>query len=414
MINHKYIIYFIVTVTFFSDPYIWFKAFTSDYRLINIVLIGMSSIYILLKLMKKKVTWGRRDWIWFGSFLIVFLFMLIHGAVFSDSAQIIQSIGYLLKVLFMFNVLYFIKNHGLKLIDVLFKFNLFMIAGAVVLFFLLLVGINLPYIMFSQGDTGMLVDTNWLYPLGIIMDKYEIGSFIFSRANGMTDEPGQLALLITWLLILNELTIKSKVYRKYLIIGGLFTFSLAYFFSLILFSIYFIFKIEYVPKVITYSATSITIILISFSLVPENIQSIVKATTVERLQASETSSGKRFKGDNRSEALVTYFEMLKDDDSLLFGYGFSESEKKGASRLFAQFGFVGLMLIYLPVFVLLFSKELQLKDKYLILIIIINFIQRPGIHFIFQMMVLTLIFYWFIIKRHGFNGKIGRFTLEPV
>ena len=79
---------------------------------------------------------------------------------------------------------------------------------------------------------------------------------------------------------------------------------------------------------------------------------------------------------------------------LFFGYGFTQSQKKGLPRLFAVYGFGGLLFIYFPILLLLFSRNLKLKDKFLLIIIIINFIQRPGIHFIFQMVVLTLIYYW--------------------
>jgi len=396
MFRHKYFIHFIIIVSFFSDPYIWFKAFTQDYRLLNIILIAISVLFLI----NKKVTWGKKDRVWFGSFLLVFLFLFFHGACLGDKTEMIQSTGYLLKVLFIFVVVYFIKTNGPRLLNLLFEYNLVMIGAGIVLFFLLIVGIRLPYILFHQGTVGTLLDKNWLYPLGVVNGQVHIGRLIFTRVTGLTDEPGQLALLITWLLILNELTIKSVKYRKYLLIGGIFTFSLGYFFSIILFANYFILDKKYRFKVIRYSVISLAIIIFVFLLLPEPVKSVVYTRTVYRLTETKHEGDKKFEGDNRSNAIAGYYADVKKHDRLLFGYGFTEAQNRGNPRMFAEYGFLGLMFVYFPVFVLLFSPKIGNRDKLLILIIIINFIQRPGLHFIFQMLVLTFIYYWPNIKSH--------------
>lgn len=397
MFKRKYLVHYIVLVSFFSDPYIWLLAFTSNYRVINIILIAVSVFFLL----NKKVTWGQRDELWFGSFLLVFIFILAHAAYFGDRAEVIQGIGYLSKILFLFVMVYFIKNNGIKLLNLFFQYNIVMIIAGIILFFLLLVGIQLPYIQFSQGATDMFpADTNWLYPLGLVNGQTYIGSIIFTRVGGLTDEPGQLALLITWLLILNEFTLKSVKYRKYLLIGGIFTFSVAYFIFLILFALYFVFQSKYKSAVIKYSIISLIIILFIFSLLPGPIKNVVYSRTIERLILTEGEGSQKFEGDNRSEAFAVYFKDVVDHNAQFFGYGFTEAQERGNPKLFAVYGFLGLFFIYFPLIFLLFSKRVKLKYKYLLLIIVINFIQRPGIHYIFQMMVLTFMYYSPVIRNN--------------
>lgn len=393
----SYYINLLIFITFLSDPYIWFKAFTHQYRLINILFISAVSVYILHLIILGKVTWGKKDSKWFASLIIVFLFMVVHGIYFKDTTQIIQSIGYLLKIVFIFNFVYAIKATGRHLLELLYNYNIVMIISAIILFFILITGIDLPSITFSQGLSGMLLDKNWLYPFGVISDRTFFGQFIFSRANGLTDEPGQLALLITWLLVLNELTVKSKNYRTILIVGGLFTFSLGFYFSLVLYALYFFYKKEYLLKVVYAGTLAFIIIIVTYFQLPETLQNIVYYRTLQRLETSNDSD-KSFEGDNRSEAISNYFNIVKDEGKLLFGYGFTQSQNKGLPRLFAVYGFGGLIFIYIPILLLLFTRELKLKEKFLILILVINFIQRPGIHFIFQMAVLTMIYYWPLIK----------------
>ncbi len=405
MFKPKYFIYFIILVSFFSDPYIWLLAFTNDYRVVNVVLITVSIIFLLTK----KTTWTKRDEIWFGSFLVVFLFILIHASYFGDSAQMIQGTGYFLKILFIFVVVYFIKNNGIKLLNLFFQFNIVMIVAGVLLFFLLLGGIVLPNIEFHQE--GELLEINTLYPLGLVNLQTFIGPIIFTRVGGFTDEPGQLALLITWLLILNEFTLKSVNYRKFLLIGGIFTFSLAYFFSLILFAFYFIFQSKYRSAVIKYLLISVTIILFVFTLLPETVKDIVYLNTVDRLQLTQGGGNQKFEGDNRSSNTQLYYRELEKDDKLLFGYGFTGAQNRENPKLFAVYGFMGCVFNYFPLVVLLFSKKIKFKYKYLLLIIIFNFIQREGIHYIFQMMALTFIYYWPVIEENldmdnRFNPKL--------
>ena len=55
------------------------------------------------------------------------------------------------------------------------------------------------------------------------------GDIYFIRIAGFCDEPGQLALIITYLLVLNEFTYKKNANRIFLSVAAFFTFSAAFF-----------------------------------------------------------------------------------------------------------------------------------------------------------------------------------------
>jgi len=389
MFKNRYLPYLIVLITFCSDPFIWFTAFGLNDRIMSVFLISISFLFLV----KKKVYMGPKDYLWFGSWIMVFLYINIHGTFLMDTTQIVQSYGYLFKMFFLFVLVFVIKKDFPKILHLFFKGNIIIIYASVVLFFLLILGIELPSIEFHHGGpTERLVDKNYLYPLGIVMDKTYFGSIIFNRVCGLTDEPGQLALLITWLLILNEFTLKSKSYRKSLIFCGIFTFSLGFLFSIILLCIYFLFVKLKRPVLIFKNVALLSIsIFIVYSLLGDIPKSYINSKIISRLVL--TSNQQTFiTGDNRTQALINNYNEIKSNDRLLFGFGVTESEKRGITKDFSTYGFVSLFTRYIPLYLLIimYSKKIRVI---LLLIVLINFIQRPGIHFVYQMMCLTFIYY---------------------
>ena len=398
MFRDKYLLHLIVIISFFSDPFIWLMVITKDDRLISVALIFLSFVFLI----RKKVLAGPRDYAWFGSWLLVFLYIFLHGFFLGDTTQIVQSFGYLFKMLFLVVVVYALKKDFPKLLNLFFQYNIVVMYASVALFFLLAVGIELPSIEFSQGTFGALLDKNWLYPLGIIMDKTSIGPFTFARISGLTDEPGQLALLITWLLVLNEFTLKSKKYRKNLIICGIFTFSLGFVISITLIGIYLlIVEINKPVLIIKNSIIIMLLVLLVFSVIGESPLAFIDNKIFSRLKFSNDQRS-IIVGDNRSMSIIDQYSELKSNKRLIFGYGVTESQKRALGRDFATYGLISLFLRYIPFYLLLFKNSNKYKVL-LLLTILVNFFQRPGIHFIAQMMCLTFIYYSPMIRYYYFQ-----------
>ena len=398
MFKDKYLFHLIILISFFSDPYIWIMAVTKDNRLINIALILISFLFIL----KKKMILGSRDYIWLGSWVAVFLFINVHGTVLADVTQVVQSYGYLSKMCFLLVVIYALKKDFPQLLKLFFQYNIVIMYASVVLFFLLLFGIELPSIEFTQGTSGMGLDRNWLYPLGVVMDKNYVGDAIFNRICGLTDEPGQLALLITWMLVLNEFTLKSKSYRNHLIFCGIFTFSFAFLISIALFGIYFLIVKINRPKLIVRNITLMAILMgLIYSLLGDVPKSYINSKIFERIAdiTSDESSG--IVGDNKTGSIVRHYNELKSHDRFWFGFGVTESRELALDNQdFSTYGMISLFTRYLPFYLLLLLHIKNIRVL-LLLIIVVNFVQRPGIHFVAQMMCLTFIYYSSILNRYA-------------
>lgn len=398
MFKDKYLFHLIILISFFSDPYIWIMAFTKDNRLINIVLILISFFFIL----KKRLFLGKRDYIWLGSWVFVFLFINVHGTVLSDITQVVQSYGYLFKMCFLLVVIYALKKDFPQLLTLFFQYNIAIMYASVVLFFLLIFGIELPSIEFTQGTFGTGLDRNWLYPLGIVMDKNYIGDALFNRICGLTDEPGQLALLITWMLVLNEFTLKSKSYRNHLVFCGIFTFSFAFLISVIMFGLYFlVVKINRPILVVRNIALlSISVVLI-YSSLGDGPKGYLNAKTFARIADLTSAGGSGIVGDNKTGSIVHHYNGLKSHDRLWFGFGVTESRELALDQQdFSTYGMISLVTRYFP-FYLLFLLHIKNIRVLLLLIIAVNFVQRPGIHFVAQMMCLTFMYYSSYLSRYA-------------
>ena len=375
-------------------------AFTEDNRLVNIVLILISFLFIF----KKKLILDNKDYIWLSSWVAVFLFINIHGTVLGDITQVIQSYGYLFKMCFLLVVIYALKKDFPQLLELFFKYNLVVMYASVLLFFVLLLGIELPSIEFTQGTFGMGLDRNWLYPLGIVMDKNHVGDAIFNRICGLTDEPGQLALLITWMLILNEFTLKSKSYRKHLIFCGVFTFSFAFLISITFFGIYLLIVKINRPILIVRTIAIVTILMVLiYSLLGEAPKSYIESKTFARVADITSDESSSVVGDNKTQSIVHHYKELNSYDRFWFGFGVTKSRELALNNQdFSTYGMISLLTRYLPFHLLLLLNIKNIRFL-LLLIIVVNFIQRPGIHFISQMMCLTFIYYSSLL-----NGYVGK------
>jgi hypothetical protein len=388
MFKVKYLPYLIVLITFCSDPFIWYTAFGLNDRIMSVLLMSFSFVFLI----KKQVFMGHRDYLWIGSWILVFLYINIHGSLLIDTTQIVQSYGYLFKILFLVVVIYVVKNDFQKLLHFFFKVNIVIMYASVVLFFLLILGIELPSIEFSQGTSRDLLDTNWLYPLGVVMDTAHFGNITFFRIGGLTDEPGQLGLLITWLLVLNEFTLKSKSYRKSLLFCGIFTFSLGFLVSIVLFGIYFLVVKLNRPGLILKNLALLSIsMFIVYSLLGDIPRTYLNNEIFSRLVV--TSNKKTFiTGDNRTESYIHHYDRLKSMDRLWFGLGVNGAIRENLGKAIAIYGVISLFTMYIPFFLLLLKNSNSLKIG-LLFIILINFYQRIGIHFSYQMFILTSIYY---------------------
>ena len=122
-------------------------------------------------------------------------------------------------------------------------------------------------------------------------------------------------------------------------------------------------------------------------------------------------STKIMAGDNRSEEIIREYEEIKSINRLWFGVGITEAQRKNLNVPFSRYGFISYITLYIPIFLLLVKKSKDIRI-FLLLIIVINFFQRPGIHFMYQMVCLTFIYYGHSFKNFTLFNSNKRESLR--
>lgn len=305
-----------------------------------------------------------------------------------------NAIGYTLKFLLLFPVGILLRFNYDCFLKIFFAINNIIIVLAIVLFFLSLSGVFLPYIEFSPDGRE-----HYFFYIGATNVILEFGSSIFIRTAGFCDEPGQLGLVLTYLLVVNEFTYKSSFNRILYCIAGLLTFSAAFFITLVPIIIYWF----YVFKVSLFRCLAVLFSIVflstfSFSFIDSELQDSIEMAS-DRLifERFEQDRHGKFGGDNRSSSIKYQIEGFMHNP--LVGVTGMSEDKLAKYELYNPTLFTNIarhgifdILFYVPFLYLLviFRKR---KEVLLFLAIGINFFQRPGITQMFFLVALTLIFY---------------------
>jgi hypothetical protein len=255
-------------------------------------------------------------------------------------------------------------------------------------FILVPMGILPVFSSFPNPDTR--ISNNYLLSFSNV--NFPVGHGYFIRPSSIFDEPGQFALFLTCLLILNLLTIKNKKYEMIFIIGGLCTTSLAFMISLVLYLFFNKKKI----KTVFFSVFFITIVLLILS----NYKDIPMVrrlfqVTVDRV-TDQILEGNIVDNSNRSQTMQNALEIVKDYP--LFGIGFSQSREmklKIGYNFFYEYAINGIplgILDTLPEWYLIIITFLSFRKKGGIgLLILVNMVQRDFCAHIIYLILISLI-----------------------
>lgn len=386
--------YWGVFIVFFSIPYLTCYILP-HYAIVTGFLIVLYTLTIFT-LYKKDKTDN------FQKIILICLFSaIIHDALvfifYLDEFGldgIRRLIGRFTKYLFIITLTVLFKYKYNRFLNILSNLNYIIIGLSLLLFILLFIGIEIPYTEYSPDGRP-----HYIYLLGATNVVYHFPKGAFIRIAGLCDEPGQLALVITYLLVLNEFTFKKKAIRYFLSIGGLFTFSVAFYVTYFPFIIYWIkcgfLKIKSLLKV---SLILLTIIVTITSLLnkqdKENLDLAVNVYVTERF--TKNSDGK-FQGDNRSSSIPNQIKAFSESPIIgVLGKGekYYRLHNMGDPTYFSFLAHNGLFdfIYYLP-FIYVAFLFINQKESILFLSIALNFLQRPGLEYMFFLVVISLIYY---------------------
>ncbi|MBQ0141498.1 MAG: hypothetical protein KBT06_01645, partial [Prevotellaceae bacterium] len=251
-----------------------------------------------------------------------------------------------------------------------------------------------PHIEFSPDGRE-----HYFFYIGSSNHIFEFGERVYIRTAGYCDEPGRFALVLTYLLALNEFTYKKNYIRILLCVAGFLTFSAAFFITLVPIIYYWIIhNIINRKAVIISGLLGAVVVFVYLQTVENEIQENI-SDAFETMVSSrfEIRGDGKFQGDNRSEAMDTQLEAFLHSPilgNLGKGVEFESKHKIWTPTFLSGMAHYGLFSLgfYLP-FVLLMMKYRKTSKKWLFIAIGLNFLQRPEIEHMFFLTVLSLIYY---------------------
>lgn len=218
----------------------------------------------------------------------------------------------------------------------------------------------------QRGPSFPNVDTRPCFSFGISFSNIVVPPI--ARMSGYFDEPGALAFWGVYALIFNALFVKNKYIEYGLIIGLIFTLSMAYFIMLAMYILFF--KATNLKTLLPLLA--ILLFMACFAINSQN-DSYLYTMTFERFEkASNGETG-------RTElAELAYSNFIKSPIVGIGAKNFESLEYMGDNpyELPAKDGVLGTFFIYLPL-IWIFIKCNNIKVRFAIIILLLQYMQRP-------------------------------------
>jgi hypothetical protein len=376
--------------------------FTLQLMLLTGVTVLLSESITVFTIEKRIVKWIL---VWMFPLIGYILYALTH--INDNGREVRVFIAFSNKLILLYIGIMIINFNYIKFMDKYCRISNIMILLSIILFFLLLTGLypyepslidfetnnDIPHYNFLLGTTNVLI---------------KIGKTQVIRMAGWMEEPGALALLITYLLIINELIFHSKVQRFFYIISGLLTFSMAYIISLFLmFPLFFkdIFRITnclyvYIKK--KYFFISIipiiilAVVIYKTSILSSQHKSYNQYSSAFGFLSEYTLSRftydpdkKSLSGDNRYYKKVTI-------NNIWFGDGEEFGDATSIPTIIQRRGIIPFLFCYFPVFFLALEIILKVgfkRGKWFSLIILANIMQRVTVDNLYIMILWTVIYF---------------------
>ena len=292
----------------------------------------------------------------------------------------------------------FVKTNYINMLNMFFRYNLLIILASVLGFILLFYGVDLQYWKPShtQQDTLVYYLFHPVLFLGTMTQGLNTsigdgGQLI--RLGGFSSEPGEFALILTYLVVLNEVTLRRQGIRLLLFCTGILTFSFGFFVSIIILSPYYLLRSSmYRPKVMLFVV--FTVILLLVIIINSDLFAYFDRYIIDRFFGTKDGVvyglAARYSFDNQ----WYLFDLISN--SMLFGVGYHEARAMDAGRfLYSTLlinGFIGFVLVHFPLVYFIWKNKNNLKI-FLFLALLINVLQRVGVNDPFYVMFYILIYY---------------------
>lgn len=229
-------------------------------------------------------------------------------------------------------------QYGYKVYKV---FLVLMTIGGIVAYLSYIFSIGLPYSIEPYYSRDGL--TGWSY----INYKfaYIVLDFRGLRLCGLFNEPGLFGTILALVLIADKLNYK-KIDNIVLFIGGILSFSLAFFLLIFIAILLILLQRVIKPKYIVYCILTIIVIAIALPVLVEKNEMV--AYLVDRMNFEDGVLA----GDNRTNDVFDwYFQQMFSDGKFLFGYGhgfnsFTEAGGLSYKKVVIEYGIIGVTILW--------------------------------------------------------------------
>lgn len=355
--------YFLWTTYPLSDPFLLF------YKLIQIMVVAIGLYYFIFY--SKP---GKNDVI-FAVFILLIYFGLnlriYKSGIHLDAGTVIK--GIILSYLFLLNAKE--KRMAFDIFKWIFAVSLI---PAILIFTADLLRAEIPYTILQPVEIEKVNKDMWFrqYPLAVVIDaSYYKGNI--RRLCGMFNEPGVVGTLSALLLCADQFRLKHKLINKIVLLGGIFSFSLAFFLlSVAYLTLFYAFKS--IKKLFAAGAALIILLASLHFLFPDNY--FLNVYIFDRIKI--TSEG--LSGNNRtsSEFDQFYSDFWKEDNVIFgegkgYGSGYSTSSYKTVITSNGVWG-IGVILLFLFSYTIVYSKR-ETIPWFFLAAYLLSFYQRPDI-----------------------------------
>lgn len=374
IVKRKQLITYSILLAIVSiNPVLLFKVIPISGNILFILILLCLTIYV------KNLRFFTNTDILFVFPLLTVIFLTVQNTliwhdiiILQDTIQILLII-LLVKIIIANNIEFDLANKINGLIS-------FFVITTLIISFFMWIGV------LSQTHTVQLSNNTLKSFYGIYnWSEVIIPRFQIARTAGPFDEPGQFVFVLWHCIILNEITTKNIKFRNLMVIGGIFTFSLAHYICLIMFIVWEVFGKGSILKKSLY-VTSIYIFV--FALYKSN-QVVARVIDYAFLGRVNVNSGAANVASNRLKYTSDVWSMMNEKP--FYGVGRSGVEVVAANfvDILYTYGLISGLLLAFPV--LLLSYLLLSRGRVaLSLIILVLYAQRPSF---FQVINMSLVFF---------------------
>ena len=393
------------------------------YKYLAAFVLAIMLIVMLLK--KLTITIDLVVWIIIVQMLYSLITIFIHansGVEFNFNEDCIIYINLFIQLLAVLIVYLYVVSQGLmrKLaISFICIMAIMSILGAIVFSLGLFANLK-PFSSTLIPDHREILNYIFSFAPSEAVANFGSGSFI--RVSGYFDEPGSFAFYLIFALLVNKLYDYSKNIERVIVVGGIFTLSLAFYISIFLYYLYFSI-IEKKFHVMAGCVAVLSIVIISVTALKDDsdLGASLYELTVYRIQPTERVDSKLIAGDNRSENLVYAWSAFTK--APFFGHGKNAHSSPNGEFFgklccnpmhpFATEGIIGTLIYFLIFIYIIFSiftkRPFDLVSLGIFIILIANMLQRPG----FQNGAFGYFIFIFILDAINWHKKqLGQKSIE--